>query len=65
MNEKEGIQDFVFLAGIQRPLKDICELTQSIYIPKGINTPSLDRHIKWDFEPQNIRVSEQLHDGYF
>ena len=42
--------------GIQRPLKDICDLTQSIYIPKGINTPSLDRHIKWDFEPQNIRV---------
>ena len=48
---------FCDFTGIQRPLKDICELTQSIYIPKGINTPSLDKHTKWDFEPQNVRVS--------
>ena len=27
--------------GIQRPLKDINELTNSIYIPKGVNTPAL------------------------
>lgn len=46
------------LKGIQRPLEDIANLMQSIYIPKGINTPALDRSKKWDFEPfGNIRVS--------
>lgn len=45
------------ISGIQRPLADICDITQSIYIPKGINTPALDRSKKWEFEPQgNIRV---------
>ena len=43
--------------GIQRPLEDICTLTESIYIPKGINTPALDRSKKWEFEPYGrIRV---------
>jgi len=37
--------------GIQRPLKDINVLTDSIYIPKGINIPSLDRKAKWEFQP--------------
>ena len=45
------------LPGIQRPLKNICELTQSIYIPKGINTPALDRETKWEFEPTGVKVS--------
>ena len=48
---------FVICVGIQRPLEDISNLTQSIYIPKGINTPALDRSKKWEFEPfGNIRV---------
>ena len=51
------------VSGIQRPLKDINEMTQSIYIPKGINTPSLDRNIKWDFEPLNVRV--RIHSDKF
>ena len=43
--------------GIQRPLEDICTLTESIYIPKGVNTPALDRSKKWEFEPYGrIRV---------
>uniref|UniRef100_A0A2C9JWF8 H(+)-transporting two-sector ATPase n=1 Tax=Biomphalaria glabrata TaxID=6526 RepID=A0A2C9JWF8_BIOGL len=43
--------------GIQRPLEDISDLTQSIYIPKGINIPALDRNKRWDFEPlKGIRV---------
>merc|ERR1711976_593361 len=48
-----GIMGSIF-DGIQRPLKDINELTQSIYTPKGVNTPSLDRTAKWDFEPLNV-----------
>ena len=48
--------DIVF-EGIQRPLEDICTLTESIYIPKGVNTPALDRSKKWEFEPfGRIRV---------
>lgn len=43
--------------GIQRPLEDISDLTDSIYIPKGVNTPALDRSKKWEFEPQNVKVS--------
>ena len=42
--------------GIQRPLKDINELTKSIYIPRGVNTAALSREIKWDFQPSNIGV---------
>lgn len=37
--------------GIQRPLKDINVLTDSIYIPKGINIPCLDRKVQWEFRP--------------
>jgi len=43
----------VLLVGIQRPLKDINVLTDSIYIPKGINIPSLDRKTKWEFQPSH------------
>ena len=37
--------------GIQRPLQEIGELTQSIYIPKGISTPALTRSTQWSFNP--------------
>lgn len=43
--------------GIQRPLKDINDLTQSIYIPKGVNVPALSRTAQWEFNPVNIKVS--------
>lgn len=50
-----GIMGSIF-DGIQRPLKDINELTQSIYIPRGVNTPALSVTTEWDFRPENIRV---------
>lgn len=56
-----GILNSIF-DGIQRPLTDIAKLSQSIYIPKGVNVPALDRQIKWDFEPLNVRVSEWVND---
>lgn len=34
-----GILGSIF-DGIQRPLKDICELAKGIYIPKGVNVPA-------------------------
>ena len=37
--------------GIQRPLKSIFDQTGSIYIPRGIYMPALNREKKWDFTP--------------
>ena len=37
--------------GIQRPLKTIAKKADSIYIPRGIAVPALDREKKWKFEP--------------
>ncbi|EME81676.1 uncharacterized protein MYCFIDRAFT_57218 [Pseudocercospora fijiensis CIRAD86] len=39
--------------GIQRPLKSISEAANSIYIPRGIDVPALDRKRKWDFTPSD------------
>ncbi|XP_056009950.1 V-type proton ATPase catalytic subunit A-like isoform X3 [Ostrea edulis] len=58
-----GIMGSIF-DGIQRPLEEINKLTQSIYIPKGINTPALDRQKKWEFEPYgSIRVGSHVTGG--
>ena len=51
-----GIMGSIF-DGIQRPLKDINELTESIYIPRGVNTKSLSRTEQWDFMPSELKVS--------
>lgn len=57
-----GIMNSIF-DGIQRPLKDICDLTQSIYIPKGVNTPALDRQARWDFNPLYARPGSHITGG--
>jgi len=57
-----GIMGSIF-DGIQRPLRDIHVLTDSIYIPKGVNTPALSRELKWDFFPQNIRAGSHVTGG--
>ncbi|KAF6029446.1 hypothetical protein EB796_012246 [Bugula neritina] len=57
-----GIMNRIF-DGIQRPLKDINEITESIYIPKGINTPALERDKQWEFKPQNLKVHSHLTGG--
>ncbi|KAK6051348.1 ATP synthase alpha/beta family, nucleotide-binding domain protein [Cooperia oncophora] len=43
-----GIMGSIF-DGIQRPLKDIADMTQSIYIPKGVSTKALSREARWDY----------------
>nr|CAH7753087.1 unnamed protein product [Callosobruchus chinensis] len=57
-----GIMGSIF-DGIQRPLKDICDMTESIYIPKGVNVPSLSRTAKWEFNPINIKLGSHLTGG--
>lgn len=44
-----GLCDNIF-DGIQRPLDVIKESTNSIYLPKGINIPAIDRKKPWEFE---------------
>lgn len=49
--------------GIQRPLQGIYELSQkSIYIPKGINTPALDKTVSWNFRPL-VKVGSHITGG--
>ena len=49
--------------GIQRPLEKIAEVTQSIYIPRGIQTTALDDDIQWPFTPLNFRVGDAISGG--
>lgn len=58
-----GIMGSIF-DGIQRPLKDIADLTQSIYIPKGVNVNALSREQKWDYQvSKDIRVGSHVTGG--
>ncbi|MCI4394131.1 hypothetical protein PGIGA_G00165360 [Pangasianodon gigas] len=58
-----GIMGSIF-DGIQRPLKDINQLTKSIYIPRGVNIGALNRQIKWEFSPsQSLRVGSHITGG--
>ncbi|ABR54276.1 ATP synthase, A subunit [Methanococcus vannielii SB] len=45
--------------GIQRPLNAIEDATNSIYIPRGVNVPSLPRDVKWDFVP-SVNVGDEV-----
>eukprot|EP00002_Diphylleia_rotans_P008339 TRINITY_DN1812_c0_g1_i1.p1 TRINITY_DN1812_c0_g1~~TRINITY_DN1812_c0_g1_i1.p1 ORF type:complete len:596 (-),score=120.18 TRINITY_DN1812_c0_g1_i1:58-1845(-) len=49
--------------GIQRPLRDISEMTKSIYIPRGIATPALSRAVRWEFKPSNFNVGDIITNG--
>jgi V-type H+-transporting ATPase subunit A len=58
-----GIMKNIF-DGIQRPLQSIYDLSgKSIYIPRGINTPALDKDAKWYFEPQYVKVGDHITGG--
>ncbi|KAJ3071889.1 H(+)-transporting V1 sector ATPase subunit A [Podochytrium sp. JEL0797] len=49
--------------GIQRPLKAIQEISNSIYIPRGISTPALDKSLDWEFTPINFKVGDHVTGG--
>ncbi|CAL2046016.1 unnamed protein product [Caenorhabditis brenneri] len=58
-----GIMGSIF-DGIQRPLKDIADITQSIYIPKGVSTNALSREARWDFSvSKDLRVGGHVTGG--
>lgn len=56
-----GMMDTIY-DGIQRPLQKIAEDTESVYIPRGITVPALDRDKKWDFTPL-MKVGDHITGG--
>ncbi|KAF2153540.1 vacuolar ATP synthase catalytic subunit A [Myriangium duriaei CBS 260.36] len=57
-----GLMETIY-DGIQRPLKGISEDSGSIYIPRGIDVPHLDRKKKWDFKPGQFKKGDQITGG--
>ncbi|EED17818.1 vacuolar ATP synthase catalytic subunit A, putative [Talaromyces stipitatus ATCC 10500] len=56
-----GLMETIY-DGIQRPLKAISDVSESIYIPRGISVPALDRKKKWDFKPTK-KVGDMITGG--
>ncbi|KFY32010.1 hypothetical protein V493_00602 [Pseudogymnoascus sp. VKM F-4281 (FW-2241)] len=56
-----GLMETIY-DGIQRPLKSIAELSSSIYIPRGISAPALDRKKLWEFKPL-MKVGDHITGG--
>lgn len=57
-----GLMETIY-DGIQRPLKAIQEKSQSIYIPRGVDAPALDRTVKYDFTPADFKVGDHITGG--
>ncbi|KRH92750.1 Vacuolar H+-ATPase V1 sector, subunit A, partial [Pseudoloma neurophilia] len=57
-----GLLENIF-DGIQRPLKDIFEKEKKIYIPRGVDVPSLDMEKKWSFIP-TVKIGDFVDGGY-
>jgi len=50
--------------GIQRPLERIQALSNSVFVPRGVDVPNLDREKKWQFTPvANIKVGSLVTGG--
>ncbi|KAI9144847.1 ATP synthase alpha/beta family, nucleotide-binding domain-containing protein [Paraphysoderma sedebokerense] len=57
-----GICDNIF-DGIQRPLRAIQDISKSIYIPRGVATPALDKTKNWEFKPVDFKVGDHITGG--
>jgi len=58
-----GIMDGIY-DGIQRPLTRIQQLSQSVFIPRGVDVPNLDREVSWPYTPEgNIKVGDLVTGG--
>lgn len=57
-----GLMETIY-DGIQRPLKAIQEKSGSIYIPRGIDAPALDRVKKYAFTPGPLKVGDHISGG--
>ena len=57
-----GILKTIF-DGIQRPLKDIAERSGSVFIPRGVELPSLDQDKLWDYKPKGLKPGDLVAGG--
>ena len=57
-----GIMGNIF-DGIQRPLESIADMAGTCFIPRGIDTPALDKEKKWHFKPINFSVGDDIAAG--
>jgi len=57
-----GIMGTIF-DGIQRPLESIFESSGDVYVPKGVDVPSLTRDKRWTFTPGNFREGQPVSGG--
>jgi len=39
--------------GIQRPLERIQQIAKSVFVPRGVDVPNLDREVMWDYTPNS------------
>lgn len=58
-----GILDGIY-DGIQRPLERIQKISKSVFVPRGVDVPNLDREGTWDYTPaSNIKVGDPISAG--
>ncbi len=57
-----GIFDTIF-DGIQRPLEDIFQSSGDVYVPKGVDVPSLTRAKNWTYSNVGIREGQSITGG--
>jgi len=56
-----GLMETIY-DGIQRPLKAIADTSASIFIPRGISAPALNRERDWEFKP-TMKVGDHITGG--
>ncbi|GBG60567.1 hypothetical protein CBR_g8589 [Chara braunii] len=49
--------------GIQRPLKAIAKQSGTVYIPRGVDVPALDKTHAWEFRPVNCAMGDSVTGG--
>jgi V-type H+-transporting ATPase subunit A len=57
-----GILDGIY-DGIQRPLERIQQISQSVFVPRGVDVPNLDREKRWSYKPLNVKVGDLVTGG--
>ena len=57
-----GIMGTIF-DGIQRPLEDIFQASGDVYVPKGVDVPSLTRAKNWTFKNNGFREGQTITGG--
>jgi len=58
-----GILETIF-DGIQRPLKTIATISKSVFVPRGVDVPSLDQDKLWEYTPlKTLKVGQLLVGG--